>query len=99
MNLTPSTIKSLHNIKIRPHAGKNHQYFVLFICKHKITIALVTSILSASGSANLPNVVTKLYFLAILPSKKSVIEAMANIIILIKFAIDNPELNTVLLFK
>ena len=34
-----------------------------------ISIAANTNILSANGSANFPNVVTKLFFLAIFPSK------------------------------
>ena len=38
-----------------------------------------TSSLSARGSINLPKSVTKLYFLAIFPSKKSVIDAIINI--------------------
>ena len=45
--------------------------------KHKS--AESTKILSANGSANLPKSVTKLRFLAILPSNKSVMDAVINI--------------------
>ena len=38
-----------------------------------------TSNLSANGSINLPKLVTKLYFLAIIPSNISVMDAIANI--------------------
>lgn len=41
--------------------------------------AQLTNSLSAIGSKNLPNLVTKLYFLAYHPSIKSVIEAIINI--------------------
>ena len=38
----------------------------------------VTNSLSAKGSKNIPKVVTKLYFLAIIPSKQSVIAAITK---------------------
>ena len=42
--------------------------------------AVITRSLSARGSRNFPNVVTRLCFLAILPSNQSVIDAAANTI-------------------
>ena len=48
-------------------------------------IADETRSLSASGSINFPKLVTRLYFLAILPSSISVIEANANIKSAIQF--------------
>ena len=46
--------------------------------------APITRILSAIGSKNLPKSVTRLYFLAIYPSKKSVNAATKKIIAVIK---------------
>ena len=51
------------------HAGN-------FAISTSITIAANTSILSANGSKNLPNVVTKFLDLAIVPSNLSVIDAI-----------------------
>ena len=72
INLYPDTTNSLNKTIIGIHAGK-------FPASTSINIAANTSILSAKGSANFPNVVTKLFFLAIFPSKWSVYDAIIKI--------------------
>ena len=52
---------------------------------NNIINAVITNNLSASGSINFPKSVTKLCFLAICPSKKSVNDATANKTNIIKF--------------
>ena len=73
INLKPVIINSLAIIQITIHAGM----FKLYI-PTKLINADVISNLSARGSKKIPSVVMVLYFLAILPSKKSVIEAAAK---------------------
>ena len=73
INLYPETMNSLIITIIGIHAGS-------ISLSTKISIAVNTNILSAIGSKNFPKSVTKLFFLAIFPSKLSVIDATIKII-------------------
>ena len=87
---TPDTVNSLNNIIAIPHIGtssnETEPITTILFCINNIKKEMRTNILSARGSANFPNVVISLYFLARKPSKKSVQEAKAKMIKLIKFA-------------
>ena len=71
-SLKPLMINSLAMIISTTHTGMSFKSTRHIIAEH-------TSSLSASGSINLPKLVTRLYFLAIFPSAISVRLAMINI--------------------
>ena len=72
ISLKPLIINSLAIIIITTHAGILSRSTSAISAEH-------TKSLSASGSINLPKLVTRLYFLAIFPSSKSVKLANTNI--------------------
>ena len=74
ITLKPVIASSLAIINARTH----HTFLYPSSMKH--TRTEITNILSASGSKNFPKFVTKLYFLAIYPSRKSVKHATAYIV-------------------
>ena len=70
-SLSPVTINSRERMIITATGSISRS-------KQRVIRAVITSSLSASGSKNLPKVVTRFCALAILPSSISVIEASAK---------------------